>query len=137
MLVAGHVGRKVGRGFYRYENGQIIDPPQPQPVPQVSALPPVWVMTDSVEDRAPLISLLEKLGATVETGEQPSAEALCLLAPYGEDAVTAAACFGTDPARTLCIDLLTDLGRQRTLMMTPVTSAAMRDAAHALLASDG
>lgn len=137
MLEAGHVGRKVGQGFYRYQDGKMVDAPAPQPVPAVASLPPVWLMAESAEDRARLLELLQRLGAVVETGDTPSAEALCLLAPYGDDATTAAACFGTDATRTVCIDLLTDLQRQRTLMLTPLTSPAMRDAAHALLAADG
>lgn len=137
MLEAGHVGRKVGRGFYRYENGQMIEPPPPPPVPSVAELPPVWIGTENEQDRANLVSLLEKLGAQREQGEKPSSKALCLLAPYGIDAATAACRFGTDPARTLCIDPLLELSRHRTLMLTPATRADMRDAAHALLARDG
>ncbi|SEJ38124.1 3-hydroxybutyryl-CoA dehydrogenase [Azotobacter beijerinckii] len=137
MLEAGHVGRKVGRGFYRYENGQMIGPPQSQPVPAVADLPPVWVGAENEQDRANLVGVLEKLGAQLENGEVPSSEALCLLAPYGIDAATAACRFGTDPARTLCIDPLLELSRHRTLMLTPVTRTDMRDAAHALLARDG
>ncbi|WKN19790.1 3-hydroxyacyl-CoA dehydrogenase [Azotobacter vinelandii] len=137
MLEAGHVGRKVGRGFYRYENGQMIGPPPSQPVPAVAELPPVWVGAENERDRANLVGVLEKLGAQLENGEAPSSEALCLLAPYGIDAATAACRFGTDPARTLCVDPLLELSRHRTLMLTPVTRADMRDAAHALLARDG
>lgn len=137
MLVAGRVGRKVGQGFYRYENGQMVNPPRPQPVPEVEDLPSVWVAADCAEDRAALTELLLALGATVEEGHRPSAQALCLLAPYGEDATTAALRYGTDPARTVCIDALVRLDRHRTLMLTPATRADMRDAAHVLLARDG
>ena len=137
MLVAGRVGRKVGQGFYRYENGQMVDAPQPQPVPSVAQMPPVWVATESAEDQQKLVELLKGLGAQVEEGDRPSEQALCLIAPYGDDATTAATCFGVDASRTLCIDLLTDLTRHRTLMMTPATRADMRDAAHALFARDG
>ena len=137
MLVAGRVGRKVGQGFYRYENGQMVDAPQPQPVPQVDKLPPVWVMAENAEDQQKLMELVKALGATLEVGERPSEEALCILAPYGDDATTASACFGTDATRTICIDVLTDLSRHRTLMMTPATRADMRAAAHALFARDG
>jgi 3-hydroxybutyryl-CoA dehydrogenase len=137
MLVAGHVGRKVGQGFYQYQDGKMIDAPAPQPVPSVASLPPVWLGAESEEDYASLKDLVQRLGATVECGDQPSAEALCVLAPYGDDATTAATDFGTDPRRSVCIDLLTDLGRQRTLMLTPLTSPVMRDAAHALFAADG
>ncbi|WP_166363508.1 3-hydroxyacyl-CoA dehydrogenase [Pseudomonas akapageensis] len=137
MLEAGYLGRKVGRGFYRYANGQMIDPPPAQPVPTVEALPPVWLGTENAEDRATLIALLEELGARVEQGSQPSSEALCLLAPYGVDATTAAGHFATDPARTVCIDPLLDLRRYRTLMPTPATRFDMCQAAHALMARDG
>ena len=137
MLEAGHVGRKVGRGFYRYANGQMIDAPQPQPVPVVQALPPVWLGAENEADRARLTALLEQLGAQVEQGVTPSSEALCLLAPYGLDATSAAEHFASDPARTVCLDPLLDSARYRTLMLTPATRTDMRNAAHALLARDG
>ncbi|MFL1417420.1 3-hydroxyacyl-CoA dehydrogenase [Pseudomonas fildesensis] len=137
MLEAGYVGRKVGRGFYRYANGQMVDVPQPQSVPVVEAMPPVWLGTENDADRASLRALLERLGAQVEQGSTPSDAALCLLAPYGVDATSAAQRFGVDPARTVCIDPLLDCTRYRTLMITPATRTDMRHAAHALLARDG
>lgn len=137
MLVGGRLGRKTGHGFYQYENGQLINGPQPQPVPTVQQQPPVWIATENSEDYERLSALVINLGAHLEHAAQPSPEALCLLAPYGRDATSACVRFDTDPARTLCIDLLTDLSRHRTLMQNPLTSLAMRDAAHALLASDG
>lgn len=137
MLVAGRLGRKTGHGFYQYENGQLINGPQPQPVPTVNPQPPVWIATENSEDYERLSALVINLGAHLEHAAQPSPDALCLLAPYGRDATSACVRFDTDPARTLCIDLLTDLSRHRTLMQNPLTSPAMRDAAHALLAADG
>jgi len=137
MLEAGFVGRKAGRGFYHYRDGRLVDAPMPQPVPEPDALPPVWIGVDDAADRESLAALLQSLGAHLEQSEAPSAEALCLLAPYGSDATTACLRFGTDPARTVCIDLLLDLHRHRCLMQTPATSAEARDAAHALLARDG
>lgn len=131
------LARKTGHGFYQYENGQLINGPQPQPVPTVQQQPPVWIATENSEDYERLSALVINLGAHLEHAAQPSPEALCLLAPYGRDATSACVRFDTDPARTLCIDLLTDLSRHRTLMQNPLTSPAMRDAAHALLASDG
>lgn len=137
MLVGGRLGRKTGHGFYRYENGQVIDGPQPQSVPSVQQLPPVWIAAENAEDYTRLAALVNGLGADLETTAQPSSHALCLLAPYGRDATSACEQFDTDPTRTLCIDLLTDLSRHRTLMQNPLTCTAMRDAAHALLARDG
>ncbi|MGY2399736.1 3-hydroxyacyl-CoA dehydrogenase [Pseudomonas sp. SDO5271_S396] len=137
MLAGGRLGRKTGQGFYHYENGQLINAPQPQAVPTVQQLPPVWIATENSEDYERLSALVIDLGAHLEQTAQPSPSALCLLAPYGRDATSACVRFDTDPARTLCIDLLTDLSRHRTLMQTPLTSATLRDAAHALLAADG
>lgn len=137
MLEAGFVGRKAGRGFYRYAEGQRLDTPEPQVVPAVEAIPPVWLGTEYAADRARLIALLNAVGARVEEGSAPSAEALCLLAPYGLDATSAAQRFSTDPTRTLCIDPLLDCSRYRTLMRNPATRVDMCDAAHALLARDG
>ncbi|TFY93161.1 3-hydroxyacyl-CoA dehydrogenase [Pseudomonas nabeulensis] len=137
MLVGGRLGRKTGHGFYQYENGQRVNGPEPQPVPSVQQPPPVWIATENTEDYERLSALVINLGAHLESSAQPSSEALCLLAPYGRDATSACVRFDTDPARTLCIDLLTDLSRHRTLMQNPLTSPAMRDAAHALLAADG
>lgn len=137
MLMAGHIGRKAGQGFYRYQNGQMIDPPQPQPVPCVEQMPTVWVGTEYAEDQKKLVELLNALGAQVEEGDHPSEQALCLIAPYGEDATTASERYGVDAARTVCLDLLIDLSRHRTLMMTPATLPEMRNAAHGLLARDG
>lgn len=137
MLEAGYVGRKAGRGFYRYANGQKVDAPEAQPIPVVEVLPPVWLGTENDTDRAMLSALLAQLGARIEQGAAPSTEALCLLAPYGEDATAAAQRFATDPRRTVCIDPLLDCARYRTLMLTPATCVDMRHAAHALLSRDG
>ncbi|AVZ17478.1 MULTISPECIES: 3-hydroxyacyl-CoA dehydrogenase [Pseudomonas] len=137
MLEAGHVGRKVGRGFYRYQDGQMIDAPAPQLVPTVQVLPPVWIGAENEQDGVTLGALVQRLGGRLERGEHPSEEALCLLAPYGRDASSACLRFGTDPARTICIDMLLDLQRHRCLMQTPATAPIMREAAHALLAGDG
>ncbi|MCF5241807.1 3-hydroxyacyl-CoA dehydrogenase [Pseudomonas syringae] len=137
MLHAGFVGRKVGRGFYRYADGQRVDPPMLQVVPAVDTIPPVWLGTENTADRDRLTALLRRLDAHVEEGAVPSAEALCLLAPYGRDATSASQHFATDPARTVCIDPLLDDTRYHSLMVNPATRHDMRNAAHALLARDG
>jgi 3-hydroxybutyryl-CoA dehydrogenase len=55
----------------------------------------------------------------------------------GKDATTTALELGLDPSRTVALDPLFGLATRRTLMTTPVTLAAFREAAHGLLASDG
>ena len=134
-LAAGLLGRKTGQGFYRYLEGVQQVPAEP-PAPCV-ALPPVWVSAARPEAREAVLALLERLGATVEQGARPSAEALCLVLPLGQDATCAALAEGLDPVRCVALDTLLPLDRRRVLMTTPVTAAGWRDAAHALLASDG
>ena len=130
-LAAGLLGRKSGRGFYVYEGDRAVVPP-PAPAP-AGWTGPVWVApgADAVA------ALAVRLGAMVESGDQPSAEALCVVAPLGEDCTTAALRHGLDPRRTVAVDPLFGLDSHRTLMTNPVTDAARRDAAHGLFGADG
>ncbi len=132
-LNAGLLGRKSGRGFYRHENGrqeEIAEPPAPAARPAG-----VWVSRAGLG--AKLVELLRKLGAHIDRGARPAAQSLCLVAPLGWDATTTAIEEELDPTRTLAVDCLFAPDKRRTLMTTPVTTAAMRAAAHGLLASDG
>ncbi len=136
-LAGGVVGKKVGEGFYKYVEGVAQTAPEP-PVPQVAEMPPVWVSSRAVR-RAELLQLLKDLGASIETGASPSAQALCIVAPLGFDVTTVAIVERLDPARTVGIDLLIDdaITKRRVLATNPATRADMRDAAHALFARDG
>ena len=136
-LAGGVVGKKVGEGFYKYVEGVAQIAPEP-PVPQVAEMPPVWVSSRAVR-RAELLQLLKDLGASIETGASPSAQALCIVAPLGFDVTTVAIVERLDPARTVGIDLLIDdaITKRRVLATNPATRADMRDAAHALFARDG
>lgn len=136
-LAGGVVGRKVGEGFYRYVNGQAQVPAEP-PVPVVETPPPVWLSARAAR-RAELLSLLDDLGARIETAAQPSAEALIVVAPLGHDVTTATVQEQLDPARTIGIDMMLPDGavKRRVLATNPATRPDMRAAAHALLARDG
>jgi 3-hydroxybutyryl-CoA dehydrogenase len=136
-LAAGLLGRKAGEGFYRYDNGQAQVPAEPA-VPSVGEFPPVWVSPRAAR-RAELLQLLKDLGAQIETGASPSAQALTVVAPLGFDVTTVAVVDRLDPARTVGIDLLVEdaATRRRVLATNPATRADMREAAHALFARDG
>jgi len=130
---AGLFGRKSGRGFYGHAGGKQQDIPEP---PAPNARPEsVWV--SHAELGANLTELLRPLGAHIDRGVRPAAQSLCLVAPLGYDATTAALEEELDPARTVAVDCLFAQDKRRTLMTTPVTTSAMRAAAHGLFASDG
>jgi len=133
---AGVLGRKSKKGFYEYDKDMkaIVAPEAPAPASRPDS---VWVSTVEATGSAKLIELLSKLGTSVETGAKPSAKALILVTPIGEDATTAATSQGLDPRRTMAVDTLFPMVKRRTIMTTPLTDPAYRDAAHGLLASDG
>lgn len=136
-LAGGLLGKKVGEGFYRYADGVAEVPAEPPP-PAVSDIPPVWVSPRAAR-RAELYQLLKDLGATIETGQSPSPQAITLVAPLGFDVTTVAVVERLDPARTVGIDMLIDdaATRRRVLATNPATRMDIRDAAHALFARDG
>lgn len=133
---AGVLGRKSKKGFYDYdaEMKALVPPEAPAP----AAYPGnVWVSPADPRGHAALADLLRKLGASVETGPRPSANALILVTPVGEDATTCAVEQELDPKRTVAVDTLFPMAKRRTIMGTPVTETIYRNAAHGLLASDG
>ncbi len=136
-LAGGVVGKKVGEGFYAYDKG-VARVPADVAAPTVAELPPVWVSPKAAR-RAELYQLLKDLGAHIETAAAPSAAALILVAPLGLDVTTLAAVERLDASRTVGIDMMLDDAstRRRVLATNPATRADMRDAAHALFASDG
>ncbi len=133
--LAGLLGRKSGEGFYKYVNGVM----QPVERAAASATKPasVWVSRAQPDLHDAVSALLVKLGASIEAGDQPGKHALCLITPVGEDATTCALREGLDPARTMAIDAMFGMATHRTLMTTPVTTAATRNAALGLFQADG
>ena len=133
---AGVLGRKSKKGFYDYDADMkaIVPPEAPAPADRPTS---VWVSRASEEGHAALTSLLQKLGAPIESGATPGPAALILVTPIGEDATSCAVEQGLDPKRTVAVDTLFPMVKRRTIMGTPITDAAYRRAAHGLLASDG
>jgi 3-hydroxybutyryl-CoA dehydrogenase len=135
---AGLFGRKVGQGFYRYEQGkQVVPPEAAAPVFDAATSASFWVSNAEPADAETLRQCLIEAGATVEHGPRPSEKAICLVTPYGQDATSCALAEDLDPARVVAVDMLFALKGRRTLMLTPCTSPAVRDQAHAALAVGG
>lgn len=132
---AGLIGRKAGRGFYDYQDGQQVVPEETPP-PAVSGHP-VWVSPADAEASNTVRTALEAGGVALDSGVRPGDDSVCLVTPLGEDATTAALAQKLDPRRTLAVDTLFGLDRRRTLMTTAITGPVARDAAHAALAADG
>jgi 3-hydroxybutyryl-CoA dehydrogenase len=135
--VGGLLGRKTGLGFYAYANGS-KQAPDARPAPR-SRPPSVWVSRTNARGHAMAVELLATLGMAPETGSRPSDTALIILTPLGLDATSAALMQGLDATRVVAIDTLLpfEACRRRTLMATPATSPAARDAAQGLFAADG
>lgn len=136
-VAGGTLGAKSGAGWYQHKDGKRIDPAVP-PAPPLGDVP-VWVhpSPSHADLQAPLIDLLRKSGATVETGAAPSAAALRIITPIGYDVTTAISDLKLEPERTVAVDVLFGMKGPRTLMVTPSTAPKFRDAAHAMLAADG
>lgn len=131
---AGLFGRKTGRGFYEYEDGQKVPIERPK---APDALPKsVWAAKADGKVQEIVAGLAKANGVEVDEGAQPSPDSLCILSPIGKDATTSALEAGVDPKNTVAIDPLFGLESQRTIMTTPITAPQMRDGAHGLFARD-
>ena len=99
----------------------------------------VWISRAHEAGHAAAQRLMLDLGITPEAGSKPSADALIIVTPRGLDATACVTAEGLDARRTVALDTLYPFAatKRRTLMTTPATDHAYRDAAHGLLASDG
>ncbi|WP_454644735.1 3-hydroxyacyl-CoA dehydrogenase [Bradyrhizobium liaoningense] len=132
-VAAGLYGRKTGEGWYRYENGQRVEPAR-KSIPSLPSRLSVWIDPDAPDFDA--LAALVRNAAAKQRSHASEAE-VCLVQPVGEDATSAAIRLGLEPAKCVAIDPITPFARRRTMMLTVTTASAVRDAAHALLASDG
>ena len=127
---AGLLGRKVGRGFYEYPDGDPVGQAEPE-APAYDGRP-VWISSVEPGAAASLRDAVIEVGGKLERGERPSSDALILVTPIGEDATTAAVGQGVDGTRAIAVDTLFGAGRRWTLMRTPVTTPGSAAAAHGL-----
>jgi 3-hydroxybutyryl-CoA dehydrogenase len=125
-VAAGLLGRKTGRGWYKYGKDGVAE-----------KIPETAVPTAKPESVWCVPELKEFLSKFTSIEAKPNSSSLCFVAPLGQDATTTAIQLHLDPKNTVAVDRLFGFAKRRTLMTTPVTRAEVRDAAHALLASDG
>jgi 3-hydroxybutyryl-CoA dehydrogenase len=104
LFAAGQLGRKSGRGFYDYGEGRAaVSPPDDRDDPNAAAAgaPPVsaWVAVGTQG-----FELLAARGLRLVAADQ--AEVILVSPAAGEDAASAAARLGLEPARVVAVDFL-------------------------------
>lgn len=135
-LAAGLLGRKSGQGFYRYLDG-VLQAPEPQAVAVVTLTRPFWLDSRDPSVREQVGAVLERAGARLEEGLQPSEQAICLVTPLGEDASTVIARKLLPPVRTLALETFAGFDRRRVLMRQPALDAEVLAQARTALGGDG
>ena len=121
LYMAGQLGRKTGRGFYTYGEGNTVAAAGSDSEVEAmsagsaastgSAAPSGWIVEEN-----PGFSLLAERGVRLVSASEAE---LALVSPGGEDAATAAARLGLDPARVVAVDFL-GAERKFLTLMTPV-----------------
>ncbi len=131
------LGRKTGQGFYAYPDGQKQVPAEPE-VPKLVQGLKVWLAPYHSVGHKRAAALLKDLGVGIIATEEPPADALIVVTPYGEDTATVVSEHLLDGERTVALDTFFGLeqGKRRVLMSSVATLPKWRDAAHALFASD-
>jgi len=134
--IAGLLGRKVGTGFYQYEDGNKIVPAE-APVPDVATDVKFWVSGKLPALSNKLVALLTEANLVLDNGEQPQPDSIALVTPLGMDTTTAAIEAGLDPGRCVAVDMLLSCDKRITLMGSPKTEQQVIDTAWAALAQTG
>jgi 3-hydroxybutyryl-CoA dehydrogenase len=132
-IAAGLFGRKSGGGWYVYEGERKVEAAA-RPIAPLNRVVRVCIDADAPE-RADIEVLVRAAGGELCAG---AAEAeLIIVQFWGRDASGFCAAKGLDAERCVALDPLPGIARHRTLMLTAVTTPAVRDAAAALFAADG
>ena len=114
MLAAGHVGRKVGKGFYTYDDG--IQEIFPEQYFEHISEPKLYINDKNVE------LLLERQGIQVQvTPNYDNADAI-LMSSLGTDLTTEVTMRKVDACRSIAIDIVGNMDVRVVLMTTLKTS---------------
>ncbi|MFJ8885427.1 3-hydroxyacyl-CoA dehydrogenase [Streptomyces sp. NPDC102402] len=128
-VTAGLHGRKTGQGWFAYGPDA---PDAGEPPVTGDAGRPVFVAGG--EGAEGLRNSLRAGGATVESGPEPSEEALVLVPVWGTTVAAAVASQGLPAARSFGVDPLPPAGRRRVLAVTPAADPSAARDARAVLA---
>ncbi|MCY1273678.1 3-hydroxyadipyl-CoA dehydrogenase [compost metagenome] len=135
-VAAGLLGRKSGRGFYRYVDGKPLLESEPAPE-QVAIERPFWLDSDDPAVREQVVCVLEAAGAALETEARPSPQAICLVTPLGEDATSAIARLQLPAERSLALETFAGFDKRRVLMRQPALDPQVLAQARQALGADG
>jgi 3-hydroxybutyryl-CoA dehydrogenase len=136
-VTGGLYGQKSGQGWYAYDAGKRVEPPAAALPTQRPEL--VWVHPSegSPHFTTDLVDYIARQDIAIDLSAVPMTEALIVLTPVGWDLTTAVCDLGLDPRRAVAVDMLFGLKGPRTVMVTPATEPAYRDAALAMMSADG
>jgi len=135
-VASGLLGRKSGKGFYRYAEGRALQEAPAEPAAVVVDRP-FWLDCQEAKVRQRVAEVLAAAGAVLEQAEQPSAQAICLVTPLGEDASSVIARKQLPPARSLALETFAGLDTRRVLMRQPGLDATVLAQACQALGADG
>lgn len=132
LFVAGQLGRKTGRGFHDYTEGAEAARAA-ESGPSVAAASGGSPVAAWIAENARGFELLSERGVRLVAPDQAE---VILVNPGGEDAATAAARLGLDPARVVAVDFL---GKEREFLtlMSPVGGQGAAQKLAALLRARG
>ena len=130
MYNSGRFGRKTGSGWFKYDGGNVVDPPSPDHASDATAASRITL----AESDETLEAFCKEIGVGVgdDDGSCP-----ILAAPFGDDATQTAMRTGVDFKRLVCVDLSCDTSKRVTIMTAPGADSAVRDAAAAAITATG
>jgi 3-hydroxybutyryl-CoA dehydrogenase len=132
-FTAGLYGRKTGEGFYRYQNGEKLLP-EVNKKAAVKVESEFWISHQCKPDlREKVVSLLEQANCKINTTENPVQGNIAIVLPLGLDISTATYNEGLDPAYTVGIDSLFNMGKRIVLMSSPATQKRIIDETRTML----
>ncbi len=128
------LGRKLGAGFYRYVDGRLQPPSEPDR-PTVSP-PPVWIDPTFTSLAANVRAALAP-GVAIDDAARPAEQSLIVVTPLGRDATQTIVAAGLDPKRVVAFDGLFPGREVRCLFASPAFDQSWRERALAAFAANG